>query len=177
MNQWYLLINDNVTGPLDINSLPSYGLNPSTYVWREGMDQWRPASQVPELAALLGAGVPPQYGSCPPGPQPPYTAPGQQPPYPPYGMPGQPQAFYPDMQIGTKSKTTAGVLALLLGSLGVQYFYLDKVGGGFITILLTLVTCGTWSIVTFIQGILMLTMSNQEFYRKYEATRSTFPLF
>lgn len=174
MNQWYILINDKSTGPLDINALPAYGLTPSSLVWREGMAQWMQASQVPELAPLLAGTQPqqPPYGYQ----QPPYGAPGYQQPYPSYGAPQGP-VYYPDMQIGTKSKTTAGVLALLLGGLGVQYFYLDKVGGGFITILLSIVTCGTWSILTFIQGILMLCMSNEEFYRKYEASTSTFPLF
>ncbi|MCC8038121.1 MAG: TM2 domain-containing protein [Bacteroidales bacterium] len=71
----------------------------------------------------------------------------------------------------------AGVLAILLGGLGVQYFYLGKIGGGFITILLSLCTCGCWSILTLVQGILMLTMPNQEFERKYVYSNSVFPLF
>lgn len=74
-------------------------------------------------------------------------------------------------------KTLCGIMAILLGGLGIQYFILGKVGGGFITILLTLVTCGLWSIVTLIQGIMMLTMSDQQFYTKYEASPSVFPLF
>ena len=45
------------------------------------------------------------------------------------------------------------------------------------TILLSLVTCGGWSIITLIQGILMLCMSDAEFNRKYVQTTSTFPIF
>lgn len=75
------------------------------------------------------------------------------------------------------SKTTAGVLALLLGALGIQYFYLGKTGAGFLTILLTIVTCGGWEIITFIQGILMLCMTDEEFEQKYVYTDKSFPLF
>lgn len=70
-----------------------------------------------------------------------------------------------------------GIMAILLGGLGVQYFILGKVSGGFITILLTLVTCGAWEIITLIQGILMLCMSDEEFNRKYVYTTKTLPLF
>lgn len=70
-----------------------------------------------------------------------------------------------------------GIMAILLGGLGVQYFILNKAAGGFITILLTLVTCGAWEIITLIQGIMMLCMSDSEFRRKYVDSTSTLPLF
>ena len=77
-----------------------------------------------------------------------------------------------------KSRGVAGLLAIFLGSFGVQYFYLGKTAGGIITILLSLVTCYTvWPLITLIQGILMLCMSNEEFRRKYVTTTSSFPLF
>ena len=71
----------------------------------------------------------------------------------------------------------AALLAILIGSLGVQYFYLGKTGAGLITIGLSLITCGFWSVVTLIQGILMLCMTNETFRQKYVETTSTFPLF
>lgn len=74
-------------------------------------------------------------------------------------------------------KMLCGILAILVGSLGVQYFVLGKVAGGFITILLTIVTCGLWSVVTLIQGIMMLVMSDADFERKYVQSTSTLPLF
>lgn len=74
-------------------------------------------------------------------------------------------------------KTLCGIMAILLGSLGIQYFILNKVGGGFLTILLSLVTCGMWSFITLVQGILMLCMSNDEFKRKYMDSTSVLPLF
>lgn len=76
-----------------------------------------------------------------------------------------------------KDKTTAGLLALLIGWLGIQYFYLGKTTAGVLTILLTIVTCSLWSVVTFVQGIMMLVMSQQDFERKYVYTDSKFPLF
>ena len=76
-----------------------------------------------------------------------------------------------------KSRGVAALLAILLGGLGVQYFYLNKVGAGLITIGLTLITCGLWEIVTLIQGILMFCMTNAQFRTKYVTTTSSFPLF
>lgn len=76
-----------------------------------------------------------------------------------------------------KSRGVAALLAIFLGGLGIQYFYLGKTGAGLITIGLTVVTCGLWELVTFIQGILMLCMTNDNFRQKYVESTSTFPLF
>lgn len=76
-----------------------------------------------------------------------------------------------------KSNIAAGVLALLLGGFGIHYFYMGKTGGGFICIALTLVTCGIWEIISFIQGIMILCGTQQEFDNKYIYTDKTFPLF
>lgn len=81
-----------------------------------------------------------------------------------------------DEQIESK-RVMCGIFAILLGFLGIQYFVIGKVAGGFITILLSIVTCGLWEIVTLIQGIMMLTMSDADFENKYVNTTSTFPLF
>lgn len=81
-----------------------------------------------------------------------------------------------DSEVNSK-KTLCGIMAMLFGWLGVQYFILGKVAGGFITILLTLVTCGAWEVVTFIQGIVMLCMPESEFKRKFMDSTSTLPLF
>ena len=43
--------------------------------------------------------------------------------------------------------------------------------------MLTLVTCGLWSILTLIQGIMMMCMKHEEFERKYVTNPATFPLF
>ena len=77
----------------------------------------------------------------------------------------------------SSKKTLCGVLAILVGTLGIQYFVLGKTTGGILTILISLVTCGGWGIITLIQGILMLCMSDDEFKRKYMDSTSSFPLF
>jgi len=71
----------------------------------------------------------------------------------------------------------AGVLAILLGGLGIQYFYLGKVSAGILSIVITICTCGAWEIITLIQGIIILTMSNQSFIDKYRDPSKSFPVF
>ncbi len=74
-------------------------------------------------------------------------------------------------------RIAAGVIAILVGYLGIHYFICGKSFAGFITILLSLVTCGVWTVVTFVQGIMMLCMSDADFDNKYVNSTSIFPLF
>ena len=76
-----------------------------------------------------------------------------------------------------KSRGVTALLALFLGTLGVQYFYLGKITAGILTILLSLVTCGVWSVIVLIQGIMMLVMDNYTFQQKFVLNNSTFPIF
>jgi TM2 domain-containing membrane protein YozV len=76
-----------------------------------------------------------------------------------------------------KSRGVAGLLAILVGSLGIHYFYLGKTTAGILTILLCLVTCGAFDVLMLIQGILLLCMRNEDFRRKYVLSTSSFPLF
>ena len=76
-----------------------------------------------------------------------------------------------------KCRGVAALFAILLGGLGVQYFYLGKVSGGLITILLSLVTCGLWQVVMLVQGIMMFCMTNEQFRQKYVLSPSSLPLF
>lgn len=107
--------------------------------------------------------------------QQPYGQPGPQPNYAYGPQPQQPGVF--DVGSSGKSRGVAGLLAILLGSLGIHYFYSGKVGGGFICIGLTIITCGCWSIISLIQGIMLLTMTQEEYERKWVNSLSTFPLF
>jgi TM2 domain-containing membrane protein YozV len=81
---------------------------------------------------------------------------------PPVAMTGQGQ--YP-LAHSRKDKTSAGVLALLLGGIGVHKFYLGQTGIG----ILYLLFCWTFipSIIAFVEGILFLTMSEQAFAARY----------
>ena len=78
-----------------------------------------------------------------------------------------------------KSRGVAALLAILLGALGIHYFYLGKNTAGIICLILTLLSCGIaatlLSIMGLVQGILMFTMSEQEFENRYVYTNSTFP--
>lgn len=76
-----------------------------------------------------------------------------------------------------KSRGVCALLAILVGGFGVHYFYLGKAGGGILTLVLSMVTCGLWTVITLIQGILMFCMTNQQFRQKYVLSQSTMPLF
>lgn len=157
MSNWYIIYHGQQIGPMTKENIKAYNPTGETKVWREGMIDWQPIYTIPELMELIH-GMPPTHAV--------YPRQGSVPPATPVPMAGS-----------DKDKTTAGILALLLGSLGIQYFYLGKTGGGLICILLTLITCGGWSLLTFIQGILMLTMTQYDFERKFVYTDKTFPLF
>lgn len=62
--------------------------------------------------------------------------------------------------VGQKSKVVAGILGILLGSLGIHNFYLGYTGKAVAQLLLTILSCGILSIVSeiwgFIEGILIL---------------------
>jgi TM2 domain-containing membrane protein YozV len=66
---------------------------------------------------------------------------------------------------GTKSRVTAGILAILLGDFGIHKFYLGKVGQG----ILYLIFCWTGipAIIGLVEGILYLLMKDEEFAQKY----------
>ena len=83
----------------------------------------------------------------------------------------------------TKSKVTAGILAILLGTLGIHKFYLGYTGPGILLLLGTLlsgllivVIIGFFgivaiSIIVFIEGILYLTKTDEEFHNTYVENR------
>ena len=73
----------------------------------------------------------------------------------------------------SKSKTTAGILALLLGGIGIHYFYCGKPLPGLIYLLLC--WTGIPAILALIQAIMMFTMTEEQFNYKYVNTPSSFP--
>lgn len=86
-------------------------------------------------------------------------------------------AISPLSTIQAKDKTIAGILAICLGGLGIQYFYLGKTTAGILTIVISLFSCYIWSVLMVVQGIMMLTMSEESFREKFVDTDKTFPLF
>lgn len=75
---------------------------------------------------------------------------------------------------GSKDKTTAALLAFFLGGLGIHKFYLGKTGAaltmllislfGWILLFLPNIVIG---IIAFVEFIIYLTMTEEEFQRKY----------
>lgn len=60
-----------------------------------------------------------------------------------------------------KSKVAAGVLAILLGALGIHNFYLGQTGKGVAQLLITVLSCGMLAVVSsiwgLVEGVLILT--------------------
>ena len=75
------------------------------------------------------------------------------------------------MENKKKKKVLAGVLALLLGYLGIHKFILGYTKEGIIQIVITLVSCGLAGIIPFVEGIIYLTKSDEEFYNTYQVGR------
>lgn len=69
------------------------------------------------------------------------------------------------IQAGQKNRIIAAVLAFFLGGLGVHKFYLGRIGWGIVYLLF----CWTFipSIVAFIEFIIYLCTSDEDFARKY----------
>ena len=65
-------------------------------------------------------------------------------------------------------KVLAGVLGIFFGHIGIHKFILGYNKEGFIQILLTVITCGIAGIVGFIEGIIYLTKSDEDFYNTYQ---------
>ena len=98
---YFIISEGQQAGPFPKEHLKARGVEKDTYVWREGLEGWVPASELPELQDIFEEtiiqAVPQQpYGQ----PQQPYRQP-QQPygqPQQPYGQPqqpyGQPQPPY-----------------------------------------------------------------------------------
>lgn len=78
-------------------------------------------------------------------------------------------------QVGQKSKIAAGLLAILLGGLGIHKFYLGYAGAGIIMLLLFIfgfillgIPSIIISVIALVEGIIYLTKSDEEFYETYE---------
>ena len=71
----------------------------------------------------------------------------------------------------SQKKLIAGILAIVIGSLGVHKFYLGMTTPGVIMLLVSLLTCGTLApvmmIIGVIEGILYLTKSDEDFEKTY----------
>ncbi|BCY27973.1 TM2 domain-containing protein [Flavobacterium okayamense] len=65
-------------------------------------------------------------------------------------------------------KIVAGICAILIGGIGVHKFILGYSKEGIIQIILSVVSCGLLGIIPFIEGIIYLTKSDEDFYNTYQ---------
>jgi TM2 domain-containing membrane protein YozV len=68
---------------------------------------------------------------------------------------------------GAEKKIAAGICGILLGGLGIHKFILGYTKEGIIQIIITFVTCGAGGILGFIEGIIYLTKSDEDFVNTY----------
>jgi TM2 domain-containing membrane protein YozV len=67
----------------------------------------------------------------------------------------------------SEKKVVAGILGILLGTFAIHKFYLGYTKTAIIQLILGLVSCGIVGIIGFIEGIIYLTKSDEEFDRTY----------
>jgi TM2 domain-containing membrane protein YozV/RNA polymerase subunit RPABC4/transcription elongation factor Spt4 len=80
-----------------------------------------------------------------------------------------------------KNRGVAALLAIFLGTLGIHFFYIGKIGAGFVNLAISLL--GSFimvgpvviGILSVIQGIRMLTMTPAEFDAHYVQSRDFYP--
>jgi len=59
MTQWYLSVNGNQMGPMDIaQAVATARQNPNGFAWRDGFTDWQPIASIAELNPAPGASVP-----------------------------------------------------------------------------------------------------------------------
>ena len=68
-------------------------------------------------------------------------------------------------------RVQAGILGILLGGFGIHRFVLGDTTGGILRIVITFVTCGAGSIIGFIEGIIYVTKSDEDFIKTYQVEK------
>jgi len=144
MANWYLLRGGTANGPYPEEQVREWiragQIAPEEKLNREGDPNWLSLDMIPEFAADRPAAGSVPYVAATPG----------------YAAPTQP-----------KDKMVAGILAILLGSLGIHHFYLGNTTIGIIYILLVCAG-GVSSILGIIDGIIYLTKPDDQFQRNYK---------
>lgn len=87
-------------------------------------------------------------------------------------VPGSPQPTSPAPFNQAESKRMmCGILAIVIGHLGIHKFILGKTKPGVIMLLVSLLTCGIGAIVMWVigivEGIKYLQMTDEQFYQTY----------
>lgn len=135
--QYFISNNGQQAGPFELHDLIANGLNPQSLVWCEGMANWLPATQVPEVAQLLGAQ------------QPTYPQPYQQQQYQQqyqYQQPSQQPMYAETMDFGESIKTCFSKYADFTGRASrAEYWWFQL-----FACLVSSITCSIGALVLFI---------------------------
>lgn len=67
----------------------------------------------------------------------------------------------------SEKKLVAGLLGILLGTFAIHKFYLGYTKVGIIQLIIGLVTCGVGGIIGFVEGIIYLTKTDEDFDQTY----------
>ncbi len=94
-------------GPVPLEALRDRGVGPETMVWREGLIDWMPAKDVPELQGLFSSQVAWQESQRPAQASPPPSHQASQPPQ----MPPRPSVTVP-YQVPTANQTNTNGMAV-----------------------------------------------------------------
>ena len=141
-----------------VNLIASGEVGPDDHVWCETMSTWDVVSRVPQLAAFA---LPSFSGAVPGAASPPFAAARQR--------PSAASADSPEYRAFVSKKTGAGILALFLGNLGVHKFMLGLTTGGLtmLVLCLLLIPIPFLTIVSFVEGVIYLSKSDDQFYQDY----------
>ena len=145
-----------------LNLIDSGQVGTDDNVWCDTMSGWLPVSQVPELSAHSRSA---RGGH------------GHAPGLPPMGVGGGARSLggnpAPEYQRFIGKKTGAGIVALLLGTLGIHKFMLGLTTGGITMLLLffLVLPIPVLSVIALIEGVIYLTKSDEQFFRDYAVDR------
>ncbi|NGX83083.1 TM2 domain-containing protein [Aequorivita sp. KMM 9714] len=76
--------------------------------------------------------------------------------------------YRPSISYRKNKKICAGILAIVIGSLGIHKFILGYTQEGIIQIVISFVTCSIGGVVPLIEGIIYLTKTDEKFYQTYQ---------
>jgi len=77
----------------------------------------------------------------------------------------------PNQNTSESKRIMAGIFGILFGGFGIHKFILGYTSEGIIQLVLTFITCGLASLIGFIEGIIYLTKTDQEFVNQYQINK------
>jgi TM2 domain-containing membrane protein YozV len=150
MANWYLFRDNQTHGPYAEEQIREWirtgQVLPADKLCREGDQNWSSADMLPEFAGEAAKAPPPSPGAWR------------------YAMSTAELSRDP----AAKDRATAGVLAILLGWLGIHHFYLGNTTIGIVYLLIALCSFGTIApVLGIVDGIIYLTKPEDQFQRNY----------